>query len=60
MAYPTNPIYKFYKHPMTGDNAGIWLSKDGKTYSIPLNDDNIDYQSYLAWVAEGNTAEAAD
>ena len=30
MAYPTNPIYKFYKHPMTGDNAGIWLSKDGK------------------------------
>ena len=22
MAYPTNPIYKFYKHPMTGDNAG--------------------------------------
>ena len=60
MAYPTNPIYKFYKHPMTGDNAGIWLSKDAKTYSIPLNDDNIDYQTYLAWVAEGNTAEAAD
>ena len=60
MAYPTNPIYKFYKHPMTGDNAGIWLSKDGKTSSIPLNDDNIDYQTYLAWVAEGNTAEAAD
>ena len=60
MAYPTNPIYKFYKQPMTGDNAGIWLSKDGKTYSIPLNDDNIDYQTYLAWVAEGNTAEAAD
>ena len=60
MAYPTNPIYKFYKHPMTGDNAGIWLSKDGKTNSIPLNDDNIDYQTYLAWVAEGNTAEAAD
>ena len=60
MAYPTNPIYKFYKHPMTGDNAGIWLSKDGKTYSIPLNSENADYQKYLEWVSEGGVAEAAD
>ena len=28
--------------------------------SIPLNSDNSDYQEYLKWVAEGNTAEAAD
>jgi hypothetical protein len=27
---------------------------------IPLATDNRDYQSYLAWVAEGNTPEAAD
>ena len=60
MAYPTNPIYKFYKHPISGNNSGIFLSKDGKTYSIPLNSENTDYQDYLAWVAEGNTAEAAD
>ena len=27
---------------------------------IPINEENADYQEYLAWVAEGNTAEAAD
>ena len=27
---------------------------------IPFNPDNRDYQDYLAWVAEGNTADPAD
>ena len=27
---------------------------------IPFEPDNMDYQEYLAWVAEGNTAADAD
>jgi hypothetical protein len=32
------------------------LTEDRKT-AIPLDEDNTDYQAYLAWVEEGNTAE---
>ena len=28
--------------------------------SFPVDEENTDYQDYLVWVAEGNTAEAAD
>ena len=33
---------------------------DGSISWIPADKSNTDYQAYLAWVDEGNVAEAAD
>ena len=60
MAYPTNPIYKLYKSPMTGQDISVSKQVGNHVLSIPFDNDNADYQEYLAWVAEGNTAEASD
>ena len=60
MPFPTNPIYKLNKNIIDGSDDSVSLSKDGKIYSIPFDPANTDYQEYLEWVAEGNTAEAAD
>ncbi len=35
-------------------------SEDNLQHSIPISERNIDYQEYLEWVAEGNTAEPAE
>jgi len=64
MAYPTNPIYKLQKNIFTGEVDQV-KTQDSATMPfnlklIPFDPDNRDYQEYLEWVAEGNTAEAAD
>ena len=48
--------YKLQKNSF-GDLVSIGRS-DGA--SIPMEEQNTDYQAYLAWLAEGNTPEPAD
>ena len=60
MAYPTDPIYKFMKNPITGQVDSIKTPNGSREFHIPLSDGNTEYQAYLAWVAEGNTPDPAD
>ncbi len=43
----------------TGAEARTILRKEDNAF-IGMDPANVDYQEYLAWVAAGNTAEAAD
>ena len=60
MAYPTNPIYKLTKNSITDETESVKITIKGVESFIPVDNDNINYQEYLKWVEEGNTAEAAD
>ena len=53
--------YKLYKDDKDGTISAIQATKNDDTvWSVPFDEANTDYQEYLEWVAEGNTAEAAD
>ena len=59
-------IYKLVKDPLSNKEDSViktisTTSDGGHRYlCIPFVSDNTDYQEYLEWVAEGNTAEEAD
>ena len=53
--------YKLYPNDEFGEIPAISrILDDGTISSIPKSEGNRDYREYLAWVAEGNTPEAAD
>jgi len=63
MAYPTDPIYKLIKDSWENREVCVMKKEGDNTLYIPItpgSNGNKDYQEYLDWVAEGNTAEAAD
>ena len=47
--------YKFYKDADAVNNVGVIYK--GKKW-IPFDEGNLDYQEYLKWVSEGNTADS--
>jgi fido (protein-threonine AMPylation protein) len=51
---------KLVKHEFNGKVEEVNLTIDGVVYAVPFDEGNRHYQAYLEWVAEGNTAEAAD
>ena len=56
-------MYKLTKSTdsMTGiTTEGDTIIRTTDRAAIPIDSRNRDYQDYLAWGAEGNTAEAAD
>tara|TARA_X000001036_G_C20556152_1_gene756426 strand:- start:47 stop:232 length:186 start_codon:yes stop_codon:yes gene_type:complete len=61
MAYPTNPKYKLIKSSIddTKTDSIETMDSDYRVVFL-LVDGNKEYEEYKKWVAEGNTAEAAD
>ena len=52
-------MYKLYTNSFNEQNI-IKTNTDGSTTCFAQNPDNVDYQKYLEWVADGNTIEEAD
>jgi len=51
---------KYNKNIITGENVSINCVMNGRHISVPLSEQNTDYQAIQEWVAEGNTIEDAD
>lgn len=48
--------YYISHHPLTNEELSVVLKHDGLFTFIPFDINNTDYQKYLSWVEEGNTA----
>ena len=53
--------YKLYTRlGQTVADAAMTVNEDGSMTSFIFDENNQDYQAYLAWLAEGNTPLPAD
>jgi len=52
-------MYQKLNGPMTGTEAQC-IKRLSDNAFIPFDQQNTDYQAYLAWLAEGNTPEPAE
>ena len=52
--------YKLYRCVRTKEVSTDIVIRKSDDAVIPFDEDNKDYREYLEWVAEGNTAEAAE
>tara|TARA_R100000781_G_scaffold114444_1_gene85265 strand:+ start:1033 stop:1209 length:177 start_codon:yes stop_codon:yes gene_type:complete len=54
-------LTKIITNPVSGETSeGDSIKRIADGAFIPKDPANTDYQEYLEWVEEGNTAEAAD
>jgi|TARA_B110000444_G_C18404133_1_gene395027 hypothetical protein len=51
---------KYVVDQLSNRNQSVTAVLDGVTWSVPISEDNTDYQAILEWVAAGNTIEEAD
>ena len=51
---------KYHKDVISGRNGSINCIINGQHCSVPMNEENSDYQAILKWVEDGNTIEDAD
>ena len=52
-------MYKLINNPITNMQMNV-VQRLSDNACIPFAPDNVDYQAYLKWLAEGNTPLPAD
>tara|TARA_B100000900_G_scaffold303531_1_gene262094 strand:+ start:339 stop:518 length:180 start_codon:yes stop_codon:yes gene_type:complete len=56
----TSAKYQFNQNRTENDTSVIIVTSGSKTFFVPNDVDNLDYQAVLEWVADGNTIAEAD